>query len=220
MEQSPKTTHFLAINSDQAPVHLPPCRAFSSGAGNACPALRSWRSWKDQCRQLASVVATAAQSRALKAFTPTGKAQAELNYGLGMRVSPLGNSADSATEQQEKSDSSPQRFYHLSLGMGEASPPSCEQVSAFCWLFYVIRTNSLEMSHRVSRVSREMSSSLKGKSVTHLAERTPAHQQAHFPCRHQAREGAGGILPNRLLQSTHTCGISRPRTLLVFTFPL
>lgn len=37
------------------------------------------------------------------------------------------------------------------------------------------------MSHRVSRVSREMSSSLKCKSVTHLAERTPAPQQAHFP---------------------------------------
>lgn len=81
------------------------------------------------------MVAIAAQSWTLRAFTPVGKAQAELNYGLGMPVSPFGNSAASATGQQEKSDSFPQRFYHLSLGMEEASPPSCEQVSAFCWLF-------------------------------------------------------------------------------------
>lgn len=81
------------------------------------------------------MVAIAAQSWTLRAFTPVGNAQAELNYGLGMPVSPFGNSAASATEQQEKSDSFPQRFYHLSLGMGEASPPSREQVSAFCWLF-------------------------------------------------------------------------------------
>lgn len=125
----------MTSNSDQAPQHLPSCRAFSSAAGNACPALRSWRSWKTQCRQLTSVVAIAAQSWTLRAFTPVGKAKAELNYRLGMSVSPFGNSAASATEQQEKSDSFPQRFYHLSLGMGEASPPSCEQASAFCWLF-------------------------------------------------------------------------------------
>lgn len=92
-------------------------------------------------------------------YPPAGKAKTKQNYTLGLPVSPLGNSATSPTEQQEKSHSFPQRFYHLSLGMGEASPPSSEQESAFCWLFfYVIRTNSLEMSHTVSRVSREMSS--------------------------------------------------------------
>lgn len=82
--------------------------------------------------------------------------------------------------------------------------PAVSKWVHFAGFFYVIRTNCLEMSHRVSRVSREMSSSLKCKSVTHLAERTPAHQQARFPCRYQAREGAWGILPNRLPQSTHT----------------
>lgn len=81
------------------------------------------------------MVAIAAQSWTFRAFTPVGKAKAELNYRLGMSVSPFGHSAASATEQQEKSDSFPQRFYHLSLGTGEASPPSCEQASAFCWLF-------------------------------------------------------------------------------------
>lgn len=45
------------------------------------------------------MVAIAAQSQTLRALTPVGKVQAELNYGLGMPVSPSGNSAVSATEQ-------------------------------------------------------------------------------------------------------------------------
>lgn len=136
-------------NTDEVPEHLPPCKAFSSEAGNVCPALGSLRCWKRQWRQLPPAAAIAAQSWTLKAFIPAGKAKTKQKYTLGVPVSPLGNSAASPTEQQEKSHSFPQRFYHLSLGMGEASPPSCEQASAFCWLFLCNQNKFLRDESRV-----------------------------------------------------------------------
>lgn len=85
--------------------------------------------------EAAAFCAIVAQSWTLRAFIPAGKAKTKQNCTLRLPVSPLGNSAASPTEQQEKSHSFPQRFYHLRLGTGEASPPSCEQASTFCWLF-------------------------------------------------------------------------------------
>ena len=81
-DQSPKTIYFpLTGNTDEAPEHLPPRRGFSSGAGNACPALGSRRCWKRQWRQLPSVVARATQSWTLRAFSPAGKAKTKQNTG-------------------------------------------------------------------------------------------------------------------------------------------
>lgn len=122
--------------------------------------------WESEMLQEAAEAAAScgsntAQFGTLRASTPSGKAKTKQNCTPKAARSPLGNAAIGPTEQQEKSHAFPQRFYHLSLGMGEASPPSCEQASVFCWLFfffYVIRANSSEMNHRVSRVSREMSS--------------------------------------------------------------
>lgn len=137
-DQGPKAMYLpMTGNTDEAPEHLPPHRASSSGAGNACSALGSPGCWKRQRRQLPPAVATAAQSWTLRASTPAGKAKTKEKYTLRLPVSPLGNSAASPTEQQEKSHSFPHRFYHLSLGMGEASPPSCEHASTFCWLFFM-----------------------------------------------------------------------------------
>lgn len=103
------------------------------------------------------MVATVAQSWTSRAFTPAGKAKTKQNYTLGLPVSPLGNSATSPTEQQEKSHSFPQRFYHLSLGMGEASPPSSEQESAFCWLFLCNQNKFLgDESHSFKSVQRDV----------------------------------------------------------------
>lgn len=94
----------------------------------------------------------------LEGFYPcSGKAKTNKNHTLGLPVPPLGNSATSPTEQQEKSHSFPQRFYHLRLGMGEASPPSCEQASAFCWLFLCNQNKFLgDESHGFKSVQRDV----------------------------------------------------------------
>lgn len=94
----------------------------------------------------------------LEGFYPcSGKAKTNQNHTLGLPVPSLGNSATSPTEQQEKSHSFPQRFYHLRLGTGEASPPSCEQASAFCWLFLCNQNKFLgDESHGFKGVQRDV----------------------------------------------------------------
>lgn len=103
----------------------------------------------------ASCGSNTAQFGTLRASTPSGKAKTKQNCTPKAVRSPLGNAAIGPTEQQEKSHAFPQRFYHLSLGMGEASPPSCEQASVFFWLFFFFLCNQ-------SKFLRDESQGFKG----------------------------------------------------------